>query len=75
MSTALPIRTVISPGRYVQGPGAITRLGEYLAPIGSNPLIVAADVVSGFVGHDVEASLAGAGLPALAPVLVGGNHP
>lgn len=64
MSTALPIRTVISPGRYVQGPGAITRLGEYLAPIGSNPLIVADDVVWGFVGHDVEASLAGAGLPA-----------
>lgn len=63
MSTALPIRTVISPGRYVQGPGAITRLGEYLAPIGTNPLIVADDVVWGFVGHDVEASLAGAGLP------------
>ncbi|MEV4669098.1 glycerol dehydrogenase [Microbacterium sp. LWO12-1.2] len=64
MSTALPIRTVISPGRYVQGPGAITRLGEYLAPIGTTPLIVADDVVWGFVGHDVEASLAGAGLPA-----------
>lgn len=64
MSTTLPIRTVISPGRYVQGPGAITRLGEYLAPIGTNPLIVADDVVWGFVGHDVEASLAGAGLPA-----------
>lgn len=64
MSTTLPIRTVISPGRYVQGPGAITRLGEYLAPIGSNPLIVADDVVWGFVGHDVEASLATAGLPA-----------
>ncbi|MCC6856164.1 glycerol dehydrogenase [Microbacterium sp. A1-JK] len=64
MSTTLPIRTVISPGRYVQGPGAITRLGTYLAPIGSNPLIVADDVVWGFVGHDVEASLTSAGLPA-----------
>ena len=63
MSTSIPIRTVISPGRYVQGPGAISRLGEYLAPIGSTPLLVADDVVWGFVGHDVESSLAAAGLP------------
>lgn len=63
MSHDLPIRTVISPGRYVQGPGAITRLGEFLAPIGSTPLLVADDVVWGFVGHDVESSLAAAGLP------------
>lgn len=29
-----PIRSVISPGRYAQGPGAISRLGEFLAPSG-----------------------------------------
>ena len=58
-----PIRSVISPGRYAQGPGAISRLGEYLAPIGSTPLVVADDVVWGFVGHDVTASLEAAGLP------------
>ena len=63
MSHTVRIRTVISPGRYVQGPGAITRLGEYLAPIGSTPLVVADDAVWGFVGHDVESSLASAGLP------------
>lgn len=63
MSTPAPIRTVISPGRYVQGPGAIARLGEFLASIGSRPLIVADDVVWGFVGHDVESSLTAAGLP------------
>ncbi|MHA7239270.1 glycerol dehydrogenase [Arthrobacter sp. TMS1-12-1] len=63
MSTASPIRSVISPGRYAQGPGAISRLGEYLAPIGSTPLVVADDVVWGFVGHDVTASLQAAGLP------------
>ena len=63
MQNTIPIRTVISPGRYVQGPGAIARLGEYLAPIGSTPLLVADDVVWGFVGHDVEASLSASGLP------------
>jgi glycerol dehydrogenase len=63
MSDLLPIRTVISPGRYVQGPGAIARLGEFLAPIGSTPLVVADDIVWGFVGHDVEFSFTAAGLP------------
>ncbi|MBA2561256.1 MAG: glycerol dehydrogenase [Propionibacteriales bacterium] len=62
MSSKSPIRSVISPGRYVQGPGAIARLGEYLAVIGQKPLIVADDTVWGFVGHDVEASLKAAGL-------------
>jgi glycerol dehydrogenase len=57
------VRTVISPGRYVQGKGAINQLGEYLKQIGSSPLIVADDLVWGLVGHDVEASLAAAGLP------------
>src|SRR6478752_330997 len=60
---ASTVRTVISPGRYVQGKGAIHQLGDYLAPLGSKPLIVADDLVWGFVGHDVEASLAKAGLP------------
>jgi glycerol dehydrogenase len=63
MSDLLPVRTVISPSRYVQGPGAIARLGEFLAPIGSTPLVVADDIVWGFVGHDVEFSFTAAGLP------------
>ncbi len=58
---ASTVRTVISPGRYVQGKGAIHQLGEYLKQIGSKPLIVADDLVWGFVGHDVEASLTKAG--------------
>ena len=57
------LRTVISPGRYVQGRGAIHQLGEYLKPIGSAPLVVADDLVWGLVGHDVTASLTSAGLP------------
>jgi glycerol dehydrogenase len=60
---ASKIRTVISPGRYVQGKGAITQLGEYLKLIGDTPLVVADDLVWGLVGHDVEASLGAAGLP------------
>ena len=58
------LRTVISPSRYVQGKGSIHQLGEYLKPIGSTPLLVADDLVWGLVGHDVEASLTAAGLPA-----------
>ena len=58
-----PIRTIISPGRYVQGPGAIRRVGEFLATIGRTPLIVSDDIVWGFVSHDVETSLNTAGLP------------
>ena len=65
------VRTVISPGRYVQGKGSIHQLGEYLKPIGSSPLIVADDLVWGLVGHDVEASLTSAGLPARREVFHG----
>ncbi len=57
------VRTVISPGRYVQGKGAIHQLGDFLKQLGSTPLMVADDLVWGFVGHDVEASLTRAGLP------------
>jgi glycerol dehydrogenase len=56
-------RTLISPARYVQGRGAIHRLGEHLTALGSTPLLVADDVVWGFVGHDVTTSLQQAGLP------------
>src|SRR5664279_6073129 len=60
---ASTVRTVISPGRYVQGKGAIGQLGDFLKQIGSTPLVVADDLVWGFVGHDVEASLTRSGLP------------
>jgi len=61
---ASTVRTMISPGRYVQGTGAIRLLGEYLKQIGSTPLVVADDLVWGLVGHDIEASLKAADLPA-----------
>ncbi|GAA0966182.1 glycerol dehydrogenase [Frigoribacterium faeni] len=58
-----PIRTVMSPARYVQGKDAITRLGEFVAPIGSRPLIVSDDVVWGLVGDAVASSFESASLP------------
>lgn len=63
MSQSAPIRSVISPGRYVQGPGASARLGEFLKPIGDVPLLISDDMVWGFVGHAIESSLNAAGLP------------
>ena len=68
---ASQLRTVISPSRYVQGKGSIHQLGEYLKPIGSTPLLVADDLVWGLVGHDIEASLKNAGLPAQREVFHG----
>lgn len=59
----LPLRTLISPGRYVQGPGAIVRLGEYLRDVGSRPLVVADDVVWNLVGGAVETAFRSGGLP------------
>ncbi|WP_372593130.1 glycerol dehydrogenase [Actinotalea sp.] len=63
MTTPVPVRTVISPGRYAQARGAITRLGEFVAPIGTQPLVVADDVVWGLVGQAVTDSFTAADLP------------
>jgi glycerol dehydrogenase len=63
MSDTPAVRTIISPSRYVQGRGAIRRLGEFLQPLGAKPLVLADDMVWGFVGHDVEMSLKAASLP------------
>ncbi|MBF0720815.1 glycerol dehydrogenase [Sanguibacter inulinus] len=61
-ASAIPVRTVISPGRYVQAKGAIARLGEFTAPIGTTPIVVADDVVWGIVEEQVRASFEAAGL-------------
>lgn len=61
--TTVPIRTVISPGRYVQSKGALSRLGEFTAPLGSRPLIVADDVVWSLISDQVGTSFEAAGLP------------
>jgi glycerol dehydrogenase len=62
MTQPAPVRTLISPARYVQARGALSRLGEFLAPLGSTPLVVADDVVWKLVEDDVRASLSAADL-------------
>ena len=38
-------KTIISPGRYVQGPGALEKLADYCETFGSKVLVVADDFV------------------------------
>lgn len=59
----MTIRTLIAPGRYVQGKGALAELGTNVARLGSNPLIVAGNTAWKLVKATVEASFAEAGLP------------
>src|SRR5690606_40282691 len=57
------LTVLASPSRYVQGKGALDALGTHLAPLGSNPLLVADDTVWGLFSEQVTASFAAAGLP------------
>jgi glycerol dehydrogenase len=59
----VPVRTLISPLRYVQARGALTRLAEFVRPIGTTPLLVADDVVWGIVQDTVRASFEAQNLP------------
>lgn len=56
------ISVLISPSRYSQGKGALSRLGDELKGIGSKPLLVADDTVWGIVGSRIESALDGSGL-------------
>lgn len=51
-----------SPSKYVQGPGVLTELGTYLAPLGAKPLIVSDDTVWGLVGESVSTGFKDAGV-------------
>lgn len=59
----VPVRTLISPLRYVQARSALTRLGEFVRPIGTKPLLVADDVVWGIVQDTVAVSFQEQDLP------------
>jgi glycerol dehydrogenase len=63
MAESTAVRTMISPARYVQARGALSRLGEFLRPLGHTPLVVADDVVWGLVEDDVRSALSAADLP------------
>lgn len=62
MPTSHPISTFISSGRYIQGRGALERLGEFVARIGDKPLVIAGDASWAAVGTRIEESLGKAGL-------------
>lgn len=55
-------RVFASPSRYLQGPGALDRLGELLAPFGSVPIVVTDAPVLALLGGRIRTVLAGAGL-------------
>ncbi|MBQ1082288.1 MULTISPECIES: glycerol dehydrogenase [unclassified Nocardiopsis] len=57
------LRVFASPGRYVQGRGAMEQLGTLVGRVGSRPLVLADDVVRNLVGATLERSFAEAGIP------------
>lgn len=57
------LRVFASPGRYVQGRGALARLGELLAPLGSRPLLLADDTVRGLTEGVLAPAFSRAELP------------
>ncbi len=59
----MALKILIAPLRYVQGPGALTSLGEQLHAIGvRNPLILASRSARKEAGDAVTASLTGIGI-------------
>lgn len=61
-----------APRRYVQGPGALDRLGEEVARLGDSAALVADAQVAGLAGTRIAAGCAAAGV-ALTPVAFGGE--
>lgn len=56
-------RILGGPGRYIQGYDSLSRLGEFVQPLGERSIIVADDVVWGLLEETVTRSLDAAGLP------------
>jgi glycerol dehydrogenase len=58
----MSLRVFGAPHRYIQGPGALDRLGAVLAPFGPAPLIIADRVVLEMLDARLRAGLAAEGL-------------
>lgn len=57
------LSSFISPGRYVQGPGALQELGTQLGRLGSSPLLISDDTVWSIVQDQITEGFEAAGLP------------
>ncbi len=51
-------KIVISPGKYVQGPGELSKLNQYTRDYGNKPFVIADDFVMGMTSDTVSASFA-----------------
>jgi glycerol dehydrogenase len=58
----VPAQVIIGPRRYVQGRGVMAKIGEYLAPLGEQVMVLADSTVWGLVETSVRASLTEAGV-------------
>jgi glycerol dehydrogenase len=56
-------RMLLSPGRYVQGPGAIKEIGLHTSRIGTCALVIGGKTALSLCGPDILASLAEKGIP------------
>ena len=54
-----------SPGRYIQGPGAVAEIGRVAKSIGDVALVIVDAGVQDIVGPAIEQSLADAGVKAI----------
>jgi glycerol dehydrogenase len=60
----MPLKVMVAPLRYVQGPDALSKLGEQLAIIGlGNPLVVTSPSAKRAVGDKIEAGLSAHQIP------------
>ncbi|NMB13176.1 MAG: glycerol dehydrogenase [Firmicutes bacterium] len=60
-------RVLVAPGKYVQGPGALERLGEHVVQLGTAPLVIVDRTVMELLGDRLAALLADNLNPLLEP--------
>ena len=51
------IKTIVAPGKYVQGVGAIDEAGKFIAPLGKKVLVIWDSIVHGLISERLEAGL------------------
>lgn len=51
-------KIIISPAKYIQGNGSLDNIATYAASLGTEPLIIADEFVTGLVGDRVSQSFA-----------------